>query len=319
MNGGVYLNATKQFQNEVANKLTILFNQTFESIMQSPEWREISGECKSFLDVAINNDYCYKDISFFSDLYEKFDLQNNDAANLFFAKLITKNEIHVIKQRISIIHNFTKRSLRIANLLECCSEPQTCYYDNDGLAIPIDQPLGNPIYSPRLDIAIAPTMYMGTRKQNPFISTYPLFKGPLIFEALSRVSLIHQMKSCFEVCARRNYRRVGLDYNGTVINVRPLCLFGIEIENQLDKKHLMGDFLNAIMLSKYPIVVVPDRYLDECLSMLTLTDLIERLKQVNVYELMSKAIVLSVSQFRRVVNRVLITNNIEPLGVREFR
>jgi hypothetical protein len=313
------MNVTKQFQNEVANKLTRLFNQTFESIMQSQEWREIPSEYINLLELGINNDDCYRDCDYYDDLYNDFNIQNSDATNLFFAKLITKNEIHVVKQRIKKIHNVTKRSLRIAHLLECCSEPQTCYYDNDGLAIPIDQPLGNPIYSPRLDIAIAPSMYMGTKRQNPLISTYPLFKGPLIFEAFSRISLIHQIKLGFERCARENYRRLGLSYNGIVINVRPLCLFGIEIENQLDKKHLMGDFLNAIMLSKYPIVVVPDQYLDECLSMLTLTELIERLKQVNVYELMSKAIVLSVSQFRRVVDRILMANNIEPLGVREFR
>ncbi len=313
------MNITKQFQAEVAKKLTLLFSRAFDSITRSQDWLDIPNEYKDLLDKReIYNDY-FNRYNNYDQFIDGFNMPKNDATNLFFARLIVNNELLLVKERIIMTKNIKKRSLRIVNLLGCCSEPQTCYFDNDGEEIPIDQPIGQPIYSPVLDIAVAPTIHLGSKKKPPFISTFPLHKGPFMFEAFSRIDIITSLKSEFERYSRQNYGRHKLMYNSMVINVRPLCLFGMEIENQLDKKHLIGDFINNIMLSKYPIIILPDGCLDDCLSMLKLAEVIQRLKRINAYELLSKAIVLNVSQFRAVVNRFLVSNNIEPLGVEGLR
>jgi len=305
------LSITKDFQAEVARKLTLLFDQYFSSIMQGQEWNNIPIEYRRIENID-QRYYSYE------QFIDGFNLANNDSTNLFFAQLLAKGEVDLIRERIRCTQNRNRRGLRLEHLLECCSEPQTCYYDNDGTWIPIDHPIGNPIYSPILDIAIAPSVYMGANRQNPFISTYPLRNGPIMFEALSKITLIRRFKEEFERYTRQNYQRIGLQYQGIEINERPLCLFGIEIENSDDKKHLMGDFLNNLMLSKYPIVIVPDSKLDSCLELIKLSEVIYKLKSVNVFSLINNVMLLNVSQFRNIINIVLQEKNIELLGVQEY-
>jgi len=140
------MNITKQFQAEVAKKLTLLFSRAFDSITRSQDWLDIPNEYKDLLDKReIYNDY-FNRYNNYDQFIDGFNMPKNDATNLFFARLIVNNELLLVKERIIMTKNIKKRSLRIVNLLGCCSEPQTCYFDNDGEEIPIDQPISFRIY-----------------------------------------------------------------------------------------------------------------------------------------------------------------------------
>lgn len=305
------MNLTREFQSEVARKLNCLFDQYINSIKQCQEWNNIPIELRQIENDNYRYDTC-------DQFIHGYNLNNNDSSNLLCAELLAKSEVNKIRERIRCTLYTNKRSLRLVRLLECCSEPQTCYYDNDGVWVPIDHQIGSPIYSPILDIAIAPSIYMGAKRQNPFISTYPLLNGPIIFEALSKISYIQRLKQEFVTCTIENYRRIGIEYHYSETNSRPLCLFGIEIENSNDKKHLMGDFINSFMLSKYPVVIVPDSKLISCLELIKLTEVVYKLKEIGVFDHINKVMLLSISQFRAVLNRILRENGIAQLEVEEL-
>jgi hypothetical protein len=68
-------------------------------------------------------------------------------------------------------------------------------------------------------------------------------------------------------------------------------LFGIEIENQKNPKHLMGDFLNAISLSKIPIILFPESRIDDAMKMLLFSSAIKNIKEVPIFNLLKRVLI----------------------------
>lgn len=118
--------------------------------------------------------------------------------------------------------------------------------------------------------------------------------------------------------SRKNYSRRGLYYDSTIINERPLYLFAIELELNLDKKHLMGDFLNGLMLARYPIVVVPDSNLSKCFDILKIMHFVFDVKKVNVEHMFQKVMILNMSQFTRILNTLLTSNMIPEINLKDY-
>jgi len=81
----------------------------------------------------------------------------------------------------------------------------------------------------------------------------------------------------------------------------------------------MGDFLNAISLSKIPIIVTPENNFDRLMKMLYFSATIKNLKEVPIYNLLNSVIVLTVNQFRDTLNDFLISRNITPITVENYR
>ncbi len=304
------MTVTKDFQASVANRLTELFNYEFEKIMLHPSWRQINKDYKDLrnLDGQCMNYSCFLNV-------HKLPEEDNDVKNLFIIKKLLENEI----KEVSELLPKEKKRPKLASVLECISESITKYYDNDGPGVIGEYRPGNPIYSPIVDLAITPSVRLQQNGKTHSLGNYPLSNGPIIFEALSRLTLIKRLKRHLETIAGNNLRRAGLQYRRDDINIRPLCLFAIEIENQINKKHMMGDFLNSLMLSKYPVVLVPNSKLNQCLELVKTAKVIFEIKRVNVYELLRKVMVLSIPQFRRVVDNLLIENQLERLSVVDFR
>ncbi|WP_257130309.1 hypothetical protein [Bacillus thuringiensis] len=100
------------------------------------------------------------------------------------------------------------------------------------------------------------------------------------------------------------------------INNRPMHLFGIEIENQ---KHLMGDFLNAISLSKIPIILFPEDKMEGCMKMLLFSSLIKSIKDVPIFDIINIPLVLTISQFRDIMNHFLEEENLDLIRVEQYR
>lgn len=106
------MSITKDFQAEVARKLTLLFDQYFSSIMQGQEWNNIPIEYRRIENID-QRYYSYE------QFVDGFNFANNDPTNLFFAQLLARGEVNLIKERIRRTKNINKRSLRLDHLLEC--------------------------------------------------------------------------------------------------------------------------------------------------------------------------------------------------------
>ncbi len=208
-------------------------------------------------------------------------------------------------------------------LISCLSEPITNYKMNDFTNNMSDNEI---IYSPRIDIAFSPTILLKRRKKAS-IGIYRLTEDVNIFKEIHKLDFIKKLETSLRQKSKDNFRGYNLTFphfstshnESEYINKRPLHLFGIEIENQKNSKHLMGDFLNAISLSKIPVVVTPEQNFERLIKMLLYSATIKDLKKVPIFDLLSRVIILKVDQFRDTLNDFLISRNIAPITVENYR
>ncbi|MFC3343036.1 hypothetical protein ACFOHW_11655 [Paenibacillus abyssi] len=142
-----------------------------------------------------------------------------------------------------------------------------------------------------------------------------------LFQLIHSLDFIRELETGLREISNMNVRDHNIEPPETVeyINMRPMHLFGIEIENQQNPKHLMGDFLNAISLSKIPIILFPEHKFMGCMKMLLFSTTIKNLKEVPIYDVLNKAIILTVDQFRTMINRILSAEGLETIQVTNYR
>lgn len=199
-------------------------------------------------------------------------------------------------------------------LLQCISEAETKYNLGEIYGGP-----SNLIYSPRADLAITPIIKVKNGKNKP-LGIYRLPDDIKIFKLLHQLDFIKTFENKLFQMSKGNYYQIGIELERMqYINKKPLHLFSIEIENGINIKNLMGDFLNAISISKIPIVIVPKDKLDKTLNMLLYSKTIYEIKGVNIFNILNKTIVLTVEQFREVINSELDKMNISNLKVIDYR
>ncbi|WP_427180862.1 hypothetical protein [Paenibacillus sp. TC-CSREp1] len=199
-----------------------------------------------------------------------------------------------------------------SNWLSCLSEPITYYTKKDLTEIEEDE--NTVIYSSRIDLAITPTILTKRRS----LATHRLPENQSLFYYLSQCHFIEEIFT--ELSSQSNANLELINFEGYVepnIN-RPVHLFGIEIENQTNPKHLMGDFLNVISLSQYPIVLFPEDKFEGCLRMLMFSKTVYRLKGVAISGTLQRALVLKVNQFRDTMNRFLSSEGLDLIEVYEY-
>lgn len=298
---------TNQFQNEVARKLTELFDGYISEIKRSEVWN--SSNERFGANQLIRRQY--NDINELLEV-NAIDLQReDDTTRLFICHKLIHLEIDNIREN---------KRMRVAppfKILECVSESCSRYFANDAALVCPGHINGQPIYSPVVDLAIAPTIKY--RQHTQPIGIYPLYNGRNIFGLLDQLSFIQELKRKLDEHCIANYNRIGLRYDNIEHNYRPLCLFALEIENQINKKHLMGDFMNSLLLARHPVVLVPENKLDDCLELVNLSKIISDIKQVNIYDLLRRVIILSIPQFRQSVDQLLNERGISCLGIQDFR
>lgn len=297
---------TAEFQHQISEKLTTVFSRSMSEIERTTEWTNLFAQIG---DIVIN--HRYQDLTSFKQIHH-IDIENSDVANLFVAKTIANNEYSRINEHVRRIR--AKRP-RPQLLLECLYEPVSRYYDNDQANVGLDHKPGKLIYCPVVDIAIAPSLNLPGNKKNSSIGIYPLMNGHVLFEALSQLSTVQTLIEGFGNVGRRNMSRIGIGYNDRPINNRPLYLMAIEIENQTNKKHLMGDFFNSLMLSRHPIVIVPNSKLGHCLELVQLVRKIFDIKSINVSNFFERVAILKFDQFKEIIDPVLTRYNLEPLDI----
>ncbi|NQV18807.1 MAG: hypothetical protein HQ534_09720 [Armatimonadetes bacterium] len=272
----------KEFQKQVEVKLSDYFRQELESYAES-------------------NQMEYQLIC--SEYNRQFQIIKNNLSNNLINKLLDYN------------HNDV--------LVSCISEPITSYKLNDYTNNINDNDL---IYSPRIDIAISPTILIKRRKKAS-IGIFRLTEDVDVFKKVHKLEFIKNLENTLRQKSIENFQEYNLPYphfsnchnESDYNNKRPLHLFGIEIENQKNVKHLMGDFLNALSLSKIPIIVTPERNFEKLIKMLLFSATINNLKKVPIYNLLNKVIVLKVDQFRTTLNQFLTSRHIAPITVENYR
>ncbi|MBF4696098.1 hypothetical protein [Fusibacter ferrireducens] len=245
---------------------------------------------------------------YFYKMFEKLESEDED--------LFRDLEINYF-QEYNHVRNYNQERIRAFNessfyevLLSAISEPITNYNLSDYN----DGDREELIYSPRIDIAFSPSIKT-KRGKTESIGVYKLSNNVKLFKFLHKLNFVKEIENNIRNKSNDNLRNYGLDlcYVGCqlehnendYINKRPLHLFGIEIENQKNAKHLMGDFLNAISLSRIPIVIVPESRLDHLMKMLMFSSTIKNLKEVPIYDLLKTVNILTINQFISVLNDLL--------------
>jgi hypothetical protein len=305
------MSKTKLFQDDLAQKLTLMIDKYLLSVKEGGSWNQLNRKYRE-LDVPPVK---YGSIGELEHQVNIHDEEHDDAKTLILVSKLCEAEIINIHSMIP--RGQIKPKLKL--LLECLSESVSKYYRSDrpehvGPYAPAEK-----IYSPVVDIGISPSVQLRRHEKHHSLAVYPLLNGKLIFNYFSQLLLIQRLAEQLEEVARGNYDKLGLNFYWRQSNLRPLSLFAIEIENQPNNKHLLGDFLNSLMLSRYPILLVPEYRLDACLEVVKLSRFILDVKQINVFDLLSQVGILSIGQFRDIINPILTHFNIEPLIFPEYR
>ncbi|OME46872.1 hypothetical protein BSK59_28745 [Paenibacillus odorifer] len=198
------------------------------------------------------------------------------------------------------------------------SEPITEYNLGDLTHREVDDLIE--IYSPRIDIAITPTV-IKQRSRKISLGVYRLAEEVEIFNLIHRLNFIQEIEDRLRTISNENLSEFNIELPREIryMNTRPMHLFGIEIENQVNPKHLMGDFLNAISLSKIPIILFPEDKFFGCIKMLMFSSAIKNIKGVQIYDILKSALILKVDQFRNVMNFFLAEEELDLIGVHEYR
>jgi hypothetical protein len=142
-----------------------------------------------------------------------------------------------------------------------------------------------------------------------------------LFGLIHNLEFVKEIESSLRIISNRNLRSFGLlpPFEVKYINNRPMHLFENEIENQKNPKHLMGDFLNAISLSKIPIVLFLASRIKATMKMLLFSSAIKNIKEVTIYDLLNSVMILTISQFRNALNRFLDNENLVLIQVEDYR
>ena len=132
---------------------------------------------------------------------------------------------------------------------------------------------------------------------------YRLSEDVKLINYIYKLDFIKQMEFALRRQSNRNLERFNLNHlnDPSYINNRPMHLFGIEIENQKSKA-FDGRFLNAISLSKIPIILFPEDKMEGCMKMLLFSSLIKSIKDVPIFDIINIPLVLTISQFRDIMN-----------------
>lgn len=149
----------------------------------------------------------------------------------------------------------------------------------------------------------------------------PIGTRDRIFDLLQENEFIKNFRDLINSKSEENYSRIrnfdSFAYRNIPQTNNALYLFGIEIENNPNKKHLMGDFLNAYMLSINPIVLVPEEKLDATLGLIEFLNTIKNLKGIDFTSLL-KVNLLTIKQFKELVNQQLTISNIQPIEIADY-
>ena len=243
---------------------------------------------------------------------------------LFVDNLRQNGDIKEILEILTVIVNKNggdnDNKISVHKILECVNEPETFYFKNDNIINRFGQERGERIYSPRIDLSIAPTFVRKNERKGRCFMNILLPDGSRshIYELFERFSIIQKLKEKINANSNENYRLINIERdNNYERNRAPLYLFGIEIENSFDKKHLVGDFLNSYILSKYPLVLIPENQMDIALDLIKYIHVVKGLKGINFTSL-SNVNLLSIKQFKLIINEILIEYNIEPMEMDSY-
>lgn len=230
-----------------------------------------------------------------------------------------------LKQLELVRTNYEEQSKRFIKsklsqvLLSSLSEPST-YYTNDSL---LNNGDSKSIYSPRIDLAFSPIIKL-SNANSVSIGVYKLSDDVRLFSKVHKLEFVKNIEKKIRIISNENMAEFNLSICSLGIgehkdykypNERPLHLFGIEIENQKNSKHLMGDFFNAINLSKIPVVVIPEDKLDNLMNMLKYNKAIQNVKKLPTYNMLKNVNVLTLKQFRNILNDFLIEEELETIEV----
>jgi len=240
--------------------------------------------------------------------------------DLFDKSLHQTDEIREILEVLFVNNNGGDGgNITIHKVLECINEPETFYYKNDAIVDRFGQDRGNKIYSPRIDLGIAPSFVRsGERKSRCFMNILlPTGTRANFYDLIEKTGIIQNLKAMIKSKSDENFDLIDISRSDYGINNSPLYLFGIEIENNLDTKHLMGDFLNSLMLSKNPIVLVQHSKLDSALNLVKFIYTIKELKGID-YTFFSKVDLLTIRQFKEIINSLLRQKNIQEIDMIDY-
>ncbi|SEB27520.1 hypothetical protein [Paenibacillus sp. 276b] len=202
------------------------------------------------------------------------------------------------------------------NWLSCLSEPATHYTKKDLTELNEDE--DKVIYSPRVDLAITPTALTKTKKKRS-LGAYRLPTDRSLFHTFEQCDFIQEIKKRLCNLSEANLHELELGNYRPLHNIRPVHLFGIEIENQTNPKHLMGDFLNVISLSKIPVVLFPEDKFDGCIKMLMFSKAVNHIKDIPIFDTLRSALILKVDQFRDTMNEFLSREGLDLIEVYEYK
>ncbi len=243
--------------------------------------------------------------------------------DLFYNSLHQTEEIRevlkILEMNVNKYGGDGGRNISIYRVLECINEPETFYYQNDAIEYRFGQNRGSRIYSPRIDIGIAPSFIRSGERKSRCLMNILLPPGSraYVYDLFERIDIIQNLKEMIRSKSNENYNLIGLSQRDCNLNNSPLYLFGIELENNLDTKHLMGDFLNSLMLSRNPIVLVQNDKLNFALNLVKFIYTIKEKKGID-YTFFSKVDLLSIRQFREIVNNLLRQNNIREIDIIDY-
>ncbi|GMQ58364.1 hypothetical protein AN1V17_27590 [Vallitalea sediminicola] len=265
---------------------------------------------------------------------QKFQKDVVDKMKSYFIKKLTEIDFNNSEDRLKkeyekqlklICTNYKTKAKRFADydicevIISALSEPCT-YYTNDNF---IQSGNLDSIYSPRIDLSFSPIIKKNNSKSES-IGVYSLTDDVKLFDFVHNLDFIRNLEKLIRDVSNKNMNEfrlprcdIGIS-NWNYPNKRPLHLFGIEIENQKNTKHLMGDFFNAINLSKIPVIVVPESNINNLMNMLKYNKTIQDLKQLPTFKMLSKVSVITVRQFREILNRLLECEGLGLINVETY-
>jgi len=122
---------------------------------------------------------------------------------------------------------------------------------------------GIDIYAPRIDVGVTPTVLMNGRKVPIGVLLTSRADGSNKSEWQEYLENFYDHSAVWDILKNM----FGYD-DSSNDNKNPVYILGIEIESSGSVKYLMGDFMNATILSKIGIVVSNDRAVEK-VKMLT--------------------------------------------------
>jgi len=191
-----------------------------------------------------------------------------------------------------------------------------------------DEEESKKIYCPRTDICLAVAFSKGNKKYSLMNLQTTEHFAQQYYETAQKLSYIKEFTKLIKEKSKQNFDKYReelkaenifykiTDNSQYKLNSAPLYHIGIEIENNTSSKYLLGDILNAVVLSKVPIIVVPKEYevkgvkkdnLKRVFELLAFLYRITILKNPS-YAGMLTAHILSLEDFTQIVNTYTCSN-----------